>query len=217
MLSRGCMNESASDPPKRAERTRTHRSRISHAQLSLEMHASKLRAELGISEYCALSHEDALSLIPNCEIHAVKNVPGIRFETLVEFHNDGSHIGAFAFKTDSGSTQIVFNDAYPVTFVRVHLMEELFHIRLGHPPDTVRLYAMNARYRTHDRDKEDEAYGCAIAALVPFAGLQNMLAGNLHLGRIAEHFVVPVPVVEERIAATDLGHLASMRQLRLLA
>jgi hypothetical protein len=44
-------------------------------------------------------------------------------------------------------------------------MEEIFHIRLGHPPDKV----------------------------------------------------VPVHVVEERIAVTDLGGLAVRRQLRLLA
>jgi hypothetical protein len=104
-----------------------------------------------------------------------------------------------------------------VTYVRVHLLEEVFHILLGHPPDQLRLYAIDGRYRTYDPRKEDEAYGCAIAALVPFLGLQDMLARDIHLGRIAEHFVVPLSVVEERIAATNLGHLTSARQLRLLA
>jgi hypothetical protein len=80
------MREKAKDTPKRTESFR--RSRISQAQVSIELHAMKLRAELGISEGCALSQEDALTLIPNCEIHAVKNVEGIGFDTLVEFHNE---------------------------------------------------------------------------------------------------------------------------------
>jgi IrrE N-terminal-like domain len=176
----------------------------------------QLRAELRIDEFCSLSQEQAFELISDCEIHAVTNVEGIRFETLLEFHTEGQHVGAFAFKIGRG-LKIVFNDAYPVTAVRVHIMDEFFHLRLGHPPDTVRIYALDGRSRTHNPKNDDEAYGCAIAALVPFSGLLDMPARGLHISRIAEHFVVPVSVVEERIAATDLGHLASTStQLRLL-
>jgi hypothetical protein len=176
-----------------------------------------LRKELRIDEFCCLSQEQALGLIPDCEIHAVKNIDGILFETRVEFYTHGRHIGAFAFKIGR-AVKIVFNDSYPVTAVRVHIMEEFFHLRLGHPPDTVRLYAIDGRFRTHNQKNEDEAYGCAIASLVPFLGLQDMLARGVHPSRIAEHFVVPLSVVEERIAATDLGYLDSTStQLRLLA
>jgi hypothetical protein len=211
------MRESARDPPKKTDRARAYHTRLSLGQVSIELHAMELRAQLGLDEFCNLSQEQALRLIPDCEIHAVKNVHGILFETLLEFHTDGRHIGAFAVKIGR-SVHIVFNDAYPVTDVRVHMMEEFFHLRLGHPPDTVRLYAMDGRFRTYNQQNEDEAYGSALAALVPFAGLQDMLARGTHICRIAEHFVVPISVVQERIAATNLGHLASTSaQLRLLA
>jgi hypothetical protein len=75
----------------------------------------------------------------------------------------------------------------------------------------VRLYAIDGRFRTYNQQNEDEAYGCAIAALVPFAGLQDMLARGTHICRIAEHFVVPVSVVEERVAATS-GQMPSQER-----
>jgi hypothetical protein len=52
-----------------------------------------------------------------------------------------------------------------------------------------------------------EAYGCATATLVPFAGLEAMLARQTHIARIAEHFAVEVDVVQERIGATNLDDL----------
>jgi hypothetical protein len=98
-------------------------------------------------------------------------------------------------------------------------MEEFFHIRLGHPPDVVRLYPCEGRHRTHNSAKEDEAYGCGIAALVPFGGLEALLARGSDLRRVAEHYVVPLDVVELRVVATKLAHLVSpaSRQLPLLA
>lgn len=179
----------------------------------------RLRAELQLSDLDPLSHEDALSLIPSCEVWALKNVPRLPYEHVVHFRTEGFQCGALAFKDADGDLRIVFNDAHPPAAVRVHLMEEFFHIRLGHPPDTIRLYPQNGIHRTHDYAKEDEAYGCGIAALVPYGALEAMLAHGAHIARIAEHFGVPVSVVELRISVTRLGHLISspLRQLSLLA
>lgn len=164
----------------------------------------RLRAELNISELEPLEQHRALDLIPNCEVWALKNIPGLPFEVLNHFRTDGYQFGAFAYQDTDGAHQIVFNDAHPPAQVRVHLMEEYFHIRLGHPPDVVRLYPRDGRHRTHNNAKEDEAYGCGIAALVPYGGLEALLARGSDLRRIAEHYVVPLDVVDLRIAATKL-------------
>jgi len=50
---------------------------------------------------------------------------------------------------------------------------------------------------------------------VPFGGLETLLARGLDLRRIAEHFVVPLEVVELRVAATNLGHLVSSTSRQL--
>lgn len=213
------MTRSVVDLKKKNERSRARRSGLPSAQFEIEERAIRLRARLRISEYQYLPHEAALGLIPNCEVWALKNIPGITLEDLVHFRTGGYHIGAMAFRVDD-SVMIAFNDAHPAPAVRVNLMEEFFHVWLGHRPDVLRVYPLNqGSHRRHDPMKEEEAYGCAIAALVPFAGLEAMLARGEHVARIAEHFCVPVDVVMLRISVTQMGDLANARerQLALLA
>jgi hypothetical protein len=101
--------------------------------------------------------------------------------------------------------------------VRVNVMEEVFHILLGHEPDLLTVIPRAGRYLAHDVHRELEAYGCATASLVPFAGPHAMLGkSGLISPRIAEHFAVPADVVRERIGATELGDLMNM-QLRQFA
>lgn len=188
-------------------------------QRSIEHKALALRAELGLADIEPLDQQRALATIENCEIWPLKNLPELGFEHLMHFRNAGRHIGAFAVKDESGDIDIIFNDEHSPADVRVHLLEELFHIRLQHPFDTLRLYSDSRVSRTYDEAKEDEAYGCGVASLLPYYGLEAMLARGEHIARIAEHFTVPIPVVEFRIAATRLGDLAAApaRQLSLLA
>lgn len=167
----------------------------------------------------SLHHEAALRLIPKCEVWALKNIVGLPFEHIVHFRENPRQFGAFAYKDPDGDYRIVFNDSYPHEAVRVHLMEEFFHIRLGHPFDLLRLYpAAERTHRTHSTTKEQEAYGCSVASLVPYGGLEAMLARGEHIGRIAEHYCVPLDVVEHRIGVTGLSDLLTSTnpQLSLL-
>jgi hypothetical protein len=182
---------------------------ISPRQQSFEREAGRLRNELNLSPLECLPHEDALRTVPNCEITALKNIPQQTLPALVHFRTVGYHIGAFAAKNADGCIDIVFNDAHPPTAVRVYLLEEIFHLRFGHPFDEIRIYPGYRASRTYSQAKEDEAYGCAVAALVPYQGLEAMLGMDLHISRIAEIYAVPVPVVEFRITATNLGRLVA--------
>jgi hypothetical protein len=213
------MTKSSSAPPTNNERSRSTRIRLSPWQVGIERQSMRLRLELGISDDQCLSHELALALIPGCEVWALKNVPNVPFEHVVHFRNMARQFGAFAYKDRDGDYRIVFNDSYPPEAVRVYLMEEFYHIRLGHPFDRVRVYAEDSKpHRTHSDVKEREAYGCGVAALVPFGGLESMLARGEHVGRIAEHYFVPLAVVEHRLSVTGLCELLaqSPRQLSLL-
>jgi hypothetical protein len=202
-------------PPIRSERLRSNRLPLPDLQIAVERQAMELRVELGIGASGPLSHERALARIPDCDVRPIKHVKGLPFRDWIHFNTHGLHIGAFAFRNSAGRIQIVFNDAHSPPAVRVNLMEECFHIRLGHPPDKLRLYPSDGRHRTYCEIKEDQAYGCGIAALVPIEGLEAMLARGTHLARIAEYYVVPISVVEERISATRLGALATARAAQL--
>lgn len=203
------MTKSGSNNPTKSSRGHANGPNISPWQRDIERHALNLRAQLGLSACAPLEHCQALKLIPNCEVWALKNVPKLPFEFVNHFRIAGYQLGAFAFKDADGDHRIVFNDSHHPASVRVHLMEEFFHIWLGHSPDLVRLYPSDGRHRTYSEAKEDQAYGCGVAALVPIDGLKQMLGGRSDVRRIAEHFVVPVGTVELRIAMTRLGHLVT--------
>lgn len=209
-----------SEPPlRRTDSRRANYPHLTPAQLAIERHAIRLRIDLHLLDLDCLSHEAALNSIPNCDVRAFKHLTALPFDALVHFRTAGYHIGAMAFVDELGHVKIAFNDAHPVPSVRVNLMEEYFHLRLGHPPDRVRMYGGDTAARTYNHEREWEAYGCAIAALVPYGGLEAMLTAGEHIARIAEQYIVPVDVVETRITVTRLGHLASSaaRQLSLLA
>lgn len=199
----------------KSERARAIRTRITAWQLSIERHAMQLRAELNLADFDPLEHDQALALIPKCEVWPVKNIPRLPFEHVIHFRTAGYQFGALAFKYPDGAIGIVFNDAHSSADVRVYLMEEFFHIRLGHPPDKIRLYPQNGNHRTYSDRNEVEAFGSGVAALVPYGGLKDMLAAGIHMARIAEHYGVPLPIVEYRISVTQLGHLVSQCSLQM--
>lgn len=214
------MKPSVLAPPNRQVRSRGPRVRrqLSPWQLTVERQALRLRDELGLSDMDCLAQDRALGTIKNCEVTPLRSLQLMAFEHLLHFRGAGRHIGAFVVKDELGNIDILFNDEHPPADVRVHLMEEVFHVRLGHPFDTLRVYADRSVSRTYNEAKEEEAYGCGAAALLPYGGLYSMLARGEHVARIAEHFVVPIPVVQFRIAATKLGDFATapIRQLPLM-
>lgn len=167
----------------------------------------RLRAELGVSDFEELSLEVAARCLPNCEVLGLRHLPGITLHELVYARTRGYHsFGALA-RREGDNIRIVFNDAHQAPTIRVNVMEEIFHVRLGHEPDILRAVSSDGRYRTYDANKEAEARGCAIASLVPYGGLYAMLARHTHIARIAELFAVTIDVVHERIGVTDLGDL----------
>jgi hypothetical protein len=174
----------------------------------------RLRDAVGISDLDYLPHELAIATLGDCEVIPLKNIPTLTVEQLTLVRTYPSRFGALAIRIEDRMS-IVFNDVHPPLLTRVHLMEELFHLRLGHAPDNVRISPVDGHRRTHCAKKEHEAHNCGIAALVPFGGLLAMLAGQAHVARIAEHFGVPVDTVQERIAATNLGDVANARHHQL--
>ena len=192
---------------------------MSPRQRAIEAEAARLRSELNLSDYESLEQHRAFALIPRCSVSAIKNIPGLDFNWISHFRISPNQVSAFAHRCPDGHYFIVFNDAHPPPLVRVYLMEEYFHIKLGHSPDIVRLYPLDGAHRTYNEIKENEAYGCGLAALLPFHGVSDMLSAGYDLRRIAEHYVVPVSAVEERITLARLSHLIQYpsRQLPLLS
>lgn len=107
----------------------------------------------------------------------------------------------------AGDHLVVYNGFHSETRVRATLMEEFFHLWLGHPPTKIRLHSDGAGGRDFDSGKESEAYGSGAAALVPYGSLREMLAGGMDVGAIGRHFNVSEQLVGFRIKVAKLTRL----------
>jgi len=84
-------------------------------------------------------------------------------------------------------------------------MEEFFHIYLEHSTTTLRLLPnLEEANRTYDAAAEGQAYSCGAAALVPYAGLKDMVGAGITVTQIAAHFVVSRDLVLFRLKVTKL-------------
>jgi hypothetical protein len=206
-----CMNRNGNETLNRRPRYRATRARpfLPTAQVAIEHHGMRLRAQLNLADHEPLHQHHAFALIPDCDIYPLKNVPGILLRSLNHFRTRGKGCAAWAVPEPNGSghVDVFFNDEHHPWDIRVHLMEEFFHLYLHHEPDRVRVYFGPGGHRTYNSAKEEEAAGAGMAALVPYGGLESRLAQGQHLDRIAEAYQVPAAVIRLRIEVTRLADL----------
>jgi hypothetical protein len=98
---------------------------------------------------------------------------------------------------------IIMNDTHARTRQNATLMEEYFHIVLGHKPSRIKQCPLTGLMkREFNKKMENEAYWSAAAALVPFTALRDMVDAGLSVGQIAGHFEVSDALVEFRLKVT---------------
>lgn len=171
-------------------------------QWANERNGIALRDTLGLSRTAPLPHEEAFALLPGqVEVLAHGEVP-VAAVFVERLRKSGRSWSGLTLPVPDGAI-VIYNDAHPLTRVRATLMEEFFHLKLGHPPSTIQLHA--AQSRTHNAAVESEAYGSGAAALVPFAGLRHLIEADRANGReIAEVFEVSPELVVFRAKVTKL-------------
>lgn len=163
-----------------------------------------MRKQLGVSADDPLPYERAFQLKPNVHIQALSDIPAAQVAIRYWLDQGKGKLSGCALPLPDGHIFVIYNDAHPVTRVRVTLMEEFFHIHLGHAPTVLRLTNGTGGWRTHNPDVESEAYGCAAAALVPYESLRRLtLAGNSDRA-IGQHFGVSPQLVAFRQKITRL-------------
>lgn len=150
-----------------------------------------------------LSHQAAFGLLPDVTVVGHGEIPMAQVY-IDHFRNSGSAAwSGMGIQLPGGGALVVFNDSHPINRVRATLMEELFHLRLGHPATTVRVY-QDAGGRSYDARVEGEAYGSGAAALVPYRPLRERLQAGESVRRIAGFFEVSQDLVVFRAKVTRL-------------
>ena len=174
-------------------------------QWGCENHGLDLRRELGIGVSARLIVPDAFALLPQATVipHGELDLADV-----LSNHFRGPASGRWsglALSLEDGRDLIVYNDSHPETRVRATLMEEFFHLRLGHQRSQIKLLSDGSRARTIDTEVERIAYGSGAAALLPFCSLKQLITRGISIGDIARAFAVSPDLVIFRMKVTRLN------------
>ena len=166
-----------------------------------------LRHELDLPLDDRLSPEAAFSTLEEVYVapHGDSDLP----EVVAHFRNSASRNWSGMCIPYLDLTLVVFNDSHPPRRIRATLMEEFFHLWLGHEPTQLRVFSNGESKRDFDHAKESEAYGSGAAALVPYKPLRSMLEGGRSIRTIADHYLVSEQLVDFRIRVSTLSRLRS--------
>lgn len=183
-----------------------------------EHNALDLRHEMNLALEDRLDHIEAFELVPK--------VLGVLAHTELELSDEqlrhftgarSNRWSGMCVPLPEGDHLVVYNANHPETRIRATLMEELFHLRLGHAPTTVRTFSVGEKVRDFDSAKEGEAYGSGAAALVPYKPLRAMLTSGMSVQEIAGHFEVSDQLVRFRINVSRLNRAKQPSRRRLRA
>lgn len=173
-----------------------------------------LREDLGLSLDAALPVAEVFELLPAVTVLAHGEIPAAA-KYIEHFRVEGrTRWSGLAVRVDDEHELVVYNDSHAINRIRATLMEEFFHLRLGHPRSVVRVLSAGRGARSYDEEIEQAAYGSGAAALAPYAALKSMLGGRVPIATIAEHFLVSGDLVEYRLKVTKLYRSAKRRVAR---
>ncbi len=180
-------------------------------QWEIEHNGLDLRDDLGLGLDVRLPTEAAFKLLSDVLVVPHGELPAA--QVYLDHFRDGgrSAWSGMGIPLPEGGTMVLFNDSHPPARIRSTLMEEFFHLRLGHPATSIRFYGGDEAHRTHDPAVEGEAYGSGAAALVPYRALRTMLKARQPVGRIARLFEVSADLVIFRAKVTKLYGLFRRR------
>jgi hypothetical protein len=177
----------------------------------VEHNGLDLRDDLGLAYDVKLPTESAFEQLADVIVMPHGELPCAQMY-VDHFRDSGRKAwSGMGITLPDGLTYVVFNDSHPPSRIRATLMEEFFHLKLGHPTTSVRIYGDSTAKRTHNPAVESQAYGSGAAALVPYVALRLMLEGGHSVGRVARLFEVSPDLVIFRTKVTKLYRLLGRR------
>lgn len=187
-----------------ASRPQSDDEAISLSKEDLERAAEGFRRDLGLEDHQPL---DSLLLnIEGVEIvrlrkNKVLDAPTVHLLS-AEACNEWS---AMSVPLDDGHDYwaVLLNDCHSIERQRVTLLEELWHILLGHKLTRITKVA-EAYGRTYDSVEEHDAYYLASATLLPRSAITSAIAERMTSANVAKQFGTSAELVDYRIKRLGL-------------
>ena len=115
---------------------------------------------------------------------------------------------------DNESWVVLLNDSHTIERLRVTVLEEFWHILLGHKLTKIARVA-DAYGRTYDKTEEHDAYYLAAATLLPKAAIIEAVSKNRSSEQIAGVFGTSSELVDYRIKRLGLWREHVGKQVKL--
>lgn len=182
----------------------------------LEQIAEKFRADLG------LSHDKPLDSL-RIEVDGVqvlpvgKEIDCLDARTVKRLRGDASgEWSAMSVPLDLANEKwaILLNDTHTIERQRVTVLEEFWHILLGHKLTKIARVA-EGYGRTFDKAEEHDAYYLASATLLPKAAIIDAVSKNCSAKQIARMFGTSPELVDYRIKRLGLWWEHTGKQVKL--
>jgi len=190
-------------------------SAVSVSKEELERTAEKFRRDLGL-----LDNEPLDSLRVQVEgIHVISIKTADFLETSIKSQLGGvasNEWSAMSVPLDSESDKwaVLLNDGHSLERQRVTVLEEFWHILLGHKLTKIARVA-EAYGRTYDKTEEHDAYYLASATLLPRISVLECVNERLSSDEIAQKFGTSSDLVDYRIKRLGLWREHSGKQIKL--
>jgi hypothetical protein len=180
----------------------------------LEETAERFRADLGLAHGDPL---DSLRIeVDGIQVMSVGNTNCLDSRTVSQLRRGASEWSAMSVPLDPNDENwaVLLNDTHTVERQRVTVLEELWHILLGHKLTKIARVA-EAYGRTYDKTEEHDAYYLASATLLPKAAMIDAVSKNRSSEQIAREFGTSSELVDYRIKRLGLWREHVGKQIRL--
>lgn len=188
---------------------------ISLSKEDLETIAEKFRLDLGLSPIQPL---DSLKLqVEGVTIVKLSSFVSLKEEIMYLLSGASSREwSAMSVPLDIRHEQwaVLLNDAHTIERQRVTVLEEIWHILLGHK--LTKISRVSEVYgRTYDKIEEHDAFYVASASLLPRAAIIDLIRNNYSASEIAFEFGTSHELVDYRIKRLGLWREHTGKQIKL--
>jgi|LULF01.1.fsa_nt_gb Zn-dependent peptidase ImmA (M78 family) len=190
---------------------------MSFSRDEMERMALDAREQMGATS--ENSSVDPLKIeIEGVKVVTADEVVGVSKSSRTQLINASTEWSAMSVPLDNDLEEwvIVRNDRHEIERQRVSLLEEFWHIMLGH--SLVRIVKYGGGHgRTYHPDEEDEAFYLASATLLPKSAMTKfVLKRNRDLDAFAKKYGVSTQLVEYRIKRLGLWYKYKPKKIRVL-
>lgn len=201
----GCLKRDANPPVAHDPPSNTaEQPAVSLSKEELERTAEKFRKDLGLEDFEPL---DSLRLdIEGVEIKRIQQTRCIESATVKKLITDAcDEWSAMSVPLDANYEHwaVLLNDCHSVERQRVTLLEEIWHILLGHKLTKISKVA-EAYGRTYESAEEHDAYYLASATLLPRKAVVKAVSERQPSLDVAQHFGTSPELVDYRIKRLGL-------------